>query len=635
VNATAQRAEQLTLARWQHRTRPAFRWTAFRGVLLVFGAVFGTVIVIHLIPNFGIPMHSDVSWRFRLQVASEPGLTEAIPYGMAILDARPNTYWEACIEYHRSFGRWDCLDVGFLRLTARLADANADLWRLVFALFGSAAVAVFWMIARELRMPTGVAAGLALGLVLAPLDVWTEYKASETKGVFFFMLALLLTLRATGWRQNALGAGAMLAAVLVKETFAAGWIAVLGALVYRQLDRNQGERMHLLRSVGWSLVPHAVAAMLIGGFVVLLKVLVPAQHDYAFLITGARPSLSQYAQTYLAALEPMLLRPTLLPAIAILVLGASLFCLIWSAESRRSMLRGYLSASTACLVFGFGLAILLHAAVYFETRRPIDDSRYVVPANFIAALLLGVLMTPMLRALPRSGGPAFSAVAAAVLGVVFVQLYGLPNELTIVGLVLGSAVIVVMAGAAALRLGRASFSAAVVGGLLVMLAVPGLDRSLDVAGWEQANQRDWTRFLNELAAAAQPGGHVQLIFDEPFMIEHAWAAETHTLLNGQTTLTYHLDVEDTRPYEGESGLVRFAVESFNAQRRPLPTEQDGSVTYVRASRRGQARSQPERVRGEAALNFLMSDPGGFLDNRYRAGKQSYFVYSIGRTDPRR
>ena len=66
------------------------------GLLLLFTALF------HLLPTAGTPLHSDVSWVYRLQVASDPLLERSIPFGLKTFGARPMGLVNACLAHYES-----------------------------------------------------------------------------------------------------------------------------------------------------------------------------------------------------------------------------------------------------------------------------------------------------------------------------------------------------------------------------------------------------------------------------------------------------------------------------------------------------------------------------------------------------
>ena len=78
---------------------------------------------------------------------------------------------------------------------------------------------------------------LAHSLILGPIDLWADSKAAEPKATLFLLLAIWLALRADSWKAQALSAAMMLLAALIKEPYAASWIAVLAVAVSRHVER--------------------------------------------------------------------------------------------------------------------------------------------------------------------------------------------------------------------------------------------------------------------------------------------------------------------------------------------------------------------------------------------------------------
>lgn len=590
------------------------------GLLLVFTAAF------HFLPALGTPLHSDVSWVYRLQIAHDPMLARAIPFGLETFGARPMGLVEACIAHYESFGRWNCADVAFFRMVAWLAQGSADGWRLMFLFFNVTALTLFTLTCRALDVPRSATLVLVAGLAVAPLEVWTTYRTSEPKAAIFLMLALWLAVRERRTWHAWAAALAMLLAVLIKEPMVAAWPAVIAGTLHRSMTRTGQGLLDAARRTWQTLTPHVVAAGILVAWVLALAATSTVRHSYPFMFAGEYAPPSVFIERYAAALAPALLRDH------IALLGVAMVAAVAATAARspqiRARLRSDYSASPlVILLAGLLASVILHGAIHWVTRRLIDDSRYVVPANYLAALAIGIAVTPMLRSLPVAARRVLQGAAATA--IVYGFFVHRPPAVELAVLAAVAAALVAAAGVVARTVLPRPPATSILGAsvLCVLLLVPRADEALDAAAAERCDLQAWENLVDRLVAEAPRHGHVVLRYAEPFMIEHAWGLETNTLLRGRLDLTYHLTVADSTPYAREAGLLRYAVDAFNAGRAPLPSS-PSAVMIITADRTGRARSTRSPAHGGEALRLLVRSPATFYHDRYVKGRAPYLRYTM-------
>lgn len=573
-----------------------------------FLATLAIAAAIHLLPRAGVPLQSDLTWVYRLQVA-DPSVVGSVPEGLAVFAAHPMGPLDACAAYYDAFGRWNCVDQIIFGVLARLAGDDADHWRLAFVLFDAATIALFVVVCRRWRVPSGMIAFLAGGLMLAPLEVWTEYTSSEVKASFFLFAAIALA--SLGGRAQVGAAVAMILSVLSKEPYLAAWPVVLAAAYVREGRRG--------------LLPHGAA---IGAVALLLVGLRyrPPRADYASSIAGAFPSLLSWLRDYEAALLPGLARGPV--AFGAFVLGGgTVAAALYRDIAIRQRVRAILVGERALLIVAaVVVSIALHGAIYYATRRSIAESRYVLPANELFAVALALVASALWRGLdePWRTRVLLATASGLVLGYAFQRRL---DEAFLLGALLMGVVLVAAIAAARVRR-RALARPAVLIALLLLLIVGPLDADMADAANARLDQESWLSLEEAVRLSAPADGHVRLVFLEPNMIETAWGLEAWTLLHGRHDLTYHLEILDTSLFAvGSGGLVRDYVAAFDSGRDPLPAD-PRRVLEVRADRAGHGRDTDERTRGPAALALLARSPADLWQDRYVRGHHAYLQYVL-------
>jgi len=565
--------------------------------------------LIHFAPRLGIPLQSDVTWIYRLQAARLDA--NVIPYGLASFAGRPMDPLSACIAYYDNYGRWDCIDVIVMRAIATVAGDHADLWRAPFVLLGSLAVTLLTLLLRRIGvswLPTLVLAG---GVLVSPLEIWGEYTAAEAKALPALLGSLLVALSARSWRGHSLAAALWLVAVFGKEPFAAAWPAVaMSAIAGPGLPRGTG-------GLARRIAPHGAALAGLIVFILVLR-LHPPLADYAFYLTTSGPSPIEWLRSYLAAIQPALLRgwPLGLGALA------AALALAWTTHSRRdsaAFVRSLFDRQGLLLAAGLSLAIAGHGALYFLTRRVIGEGRYAVPATVEVALLCGVVVAAVASLPSRDAARVGSAFA---IGASVGALARWGGDGTIVVALAAAMTVAVVIYAWRRRSGLALSA-----GLVVILLSGPLDLAIDDAITARIDQDSWRALQEATLLSAPRDGHVLLVFQEPNMVELAWGLETFTLLRGRTDLVYHLDLVDRTFFESETGLVRGYVDAVNRDRQPLPA--DGTrVVEVRADRSGRAAWRRERLSALDTLVLLVRSPESWAKRRYVTGKTPYLRWTL-------
>jgi len=619
--------------------RPSF----LRDLPLITG-VISVAFLLHVVPWWGIALHTDVIPTYRLQVSGIPGLAEAVPYGLQVATAYPMGAWDACLEGYRAYSRFSCMDVLLFRATAWAVDDDAHMWRIISFATNAASVALFLALARTLGASRTLAAAFGLSLIAGPLEIWAYYHAAEPKATLFLLLALFFALRAETVRQSALAATLMALACLTKETFAVTWVAVLAALLYRRLsvsDAPPGAPVWALLANWRLLAPHALAMLALGAFVGGLLLTSTPRANYALNAVAPYPPLRESALIFWTALQPALVRELLTPTLAVGVIAVTA-ALAASSAVRDGLLRAWRQPRLWLLVGGLLAAVVLHGLIYYLAKRPVDDSRYVLPANVLFCLACVTALAPLGAALTaRFGWLAYVTGLAVSLTAASALLWrlGRQNEAAIIGVflavVVGLAALgltVVVAALTRRRPQPVTVASAVYAGVAMLLLVPTIDNGLSNASAVRVNGVARTAFSEHLLREAPPNGHVVLRVAEPYMIEDVWATEASTLLAGRLDLTYHLEVEDLTPLRNDNGLVRFLIDAYNSGRRPLPAS-DAEILFIRARRDGMKHGALQRTPGYEALWLLLRSPAAFFANRYVDGRTPAWEYEMSHGRP--
>lgn len=579
-------------------------------------------VLVHWVPNVGVPLHSDTAWIFRLMAApaSDVGLARAIPEAFRVLGAYPHDPLHAFLEWYRQTERFNILDLTSLWMIARTSGGNAELWRLWSVVPLGLAIGFFYLTAVRLGIQRSLALLLGLALVVAPVEVWVRYNTAEPRGVFWLSVSCYLAIRSGRPIASVLSALAMLAAVLTKEPMLSGWVVVAALVYHRESMGPALSRAARVRRMAVQLAPHAAAFALLVAWVVFLKrfaVVVNSYTDPADL--GTLRASAVFVYYYLSGTFPRSLLPIAVGPLLLLAWYAWTGRIAWS-EARRELAE----SRTRVLIAALCVAMLVHAWVYYSTGRFVVD-RYVIPGSFFATLLTGVMLAPILRAV-RSGGSAREGMLVAAAGGALVgSAYRVGGEvwagaalLMVAGVAAAAALAVYRVWAAGAGGTRAEWGRGALVATSVLFILGQLPALLHYAAQNRIDQAQWQGLVSRIVREAPRGAHVVLRFREPYMIETAQGLEATTLLAGRHDLSYSLAIEDTATYVERPALasiVRAQIASFNAGRRVSP---GAPRVEVRADRDG----------GSSAGGEAPGVPVRSRDSHFSRGKRPYLNYQV-------
>lgn len=347
-------------------------------------------LTLHFFPNLAIPLHSDLTWFYRMQTTEDEAVVVAIPAGMREIGAYPKSFWQACRDWWRYSGRFNCGDVLGQRLTAKFAGASADLWRITNIILLSTTMGFFYLLLRELGVASIVAILISLALFFQPIGIWTNYKSAEPRAIFFLILGFLLLLKSNKIWASYLSALAILAAALTKETFVLTWVLAPAFVLFR-------DKKILL--VG--LFPHFLVLGLFIAFYLYLRLFYPVwTSGYVFSRSVASQSIFDFA------LNILRMAPAYFKDVRFLLLFL-VFVLVTLRLKFRDVLAKTLNvfgeSRFKFLILSFAAAILLAALPYLVTGREIVD-RYQVPGVFFTSLLVAVFVMPIYKYVFKNNG---------------------------------------------------------------------------------------------------------------------------------------------------------------------------------------------------------------------------------------
>lgn len=98
-----------------------------RDTLLPFAFFISLAIMVHFLPNLGVPLHSDTAWIFRLQSSDDAGIESDAPYWMREMGAYQSGPVDGALTLGVYFGRANLLNLIQYWLMAKLAGTNGDL----------------------------------------------------------------------------------------------------------------------------------------------------------------------------------------------------------------------------------------------------------------------------------------------------------------------------------------------------------------------------------------------------------------------------------------------------------------------------------------------------------------------------
>lgn len=481
-------------------------------------------LTLHFFPNLKTPLHSDLTWFYRMQTTKDSSLRWAIPVGMRQIGAYPKNFSDSCRDWWQYSARFNCADVLGQRLTAKVAGERADVWRLVNIVLLSTTMGLFYLLLRLLKVANLLAVLVSLGLFFQPIGIWTDYKSAEPRAIFFLILGFLLLLVSNKIWSSYLSALAILVAALTKETFVLAWVLVPAFIWLRE------PKMEMSRLIA-ALLPHLAATGLLAAFYLSLRLFYPVWTSGYVFSNQTGGVGGDYLLFNLLRMAPAYFKDRwlviILAALFLIGVGAK-----WQ-EAWRATAKIFQKTRLRFLILAIVLAIFLAAVPYFLTGREILD-RYQVPGNLYFSLAVAVLLTPLYQIAAKSARVWY--------------------KLTF--------------------------------GLAILIFILGQIRFILARSWQdRIDQQAWQGLVEDVFRFAPKDGHVVLTFDDPYMVETAYSLEANTLILGRRDLTYHLKIEGGGDYEAD-GFVRANIELFNKDRKEIPKEESGRVLYVVADRKG-------------------------------------------------
>lgn len=476
--------------------------------------IFLLAIVIHWLPNKGIPLHSDVTWYFRMQV--EDGRAESgYPPWMKDIGAYPDSIFANFGKWYQLTGRYNILDFALFRSLATIAGDNADLWRLFYVLLMATSVGFFYLISKELGITGKVRILLVLALLLWPLGPWTDYKTSEPKALLALMGAYFLTVRSKKMLVNLVSAFLILAAVLIKETFLVGYILIPFLIFWRNLNA---------RKILFDLAPYIFSFFLfLGYFLGVRFVLGTVEGGYRNLNQGLGENMFTYFLYNNINLLPVFANSWL----KLIILESMTIFLVSISGIKITKTIWYRIRSQWVIICGLLMTIFFYELVYFLTNQELFD-RYLIPGNFLAAFLFGLLIT-----------------------LLFLRL-------------------------------RPTWQKVFFGSILILM-IPTVGTLVKNRAQNRIDQQAWQSLISQVKEAPV-AAHVVLEFDDPFMIETAQSLEANTIMAGRSDLTYHLNVGGYSDSVQREDFVNKLIELFNLEREPIIS--DTEILYIKADRKG-------------------------------------------------
>ena len=581
-------------------------------------AVAFTVILvaflIYWLPQIGAPLPTDVIWIYRLQVAPAEEIGQ-VPAGLDLFTGAPMGWIDACVAHYEAYKRLNCGDIVLWRLFAIIAGSSGPAW-LALTLVGNIAMVV--LVDQSLRrLDAGwlLRVIAAAGLMLLPIQTWMVPATSEPR----LSLAIAAAVAAALSGRHLIAAVAMALAVAFKEPSIVWW-PFIAALSLIAPDRNGRIEGTVAR-----LAPHAIVGLVIllaGGAIWFIA---EARNNYPFLVTTPRPDILPYIGRALAGMAPAVMGVHILWSLplAVLVLVAG----VWRKGGGARLVTTVRAPAWWLPLLAGVLGIAGHVAVHWLTRREIGDSRYLVPGNIVAIVLIGIALQPLLLRTGRGFAAVAGAIAVAAvfshLWSPYPEMHALAPLVAIPAAILGL-VAVLIAGGRRWQIATGLFT----GFTLGWLSTATIDYRLRIAAEEVVDRRSWNQAVNDFVQLPQ-NVWVLLRTSDPLMIETVWSLQAELLFTGRKDVTLWVEPADTSFYSQESGLVKSAHEAFNASAMTRERAEQAArpVMVSEMARTGRQRSKPGPTHSPFEWLFLaIDDPAGFMRQRYFQGKMGYLVW---------
>lgn len=569
-------------------------------------------LIVHWLPNLGVPLQSDTSWTFLLQSSHDAHLSTSVPEGLRFLSAYPQDPISGAVSFSQVAQRYNVGNNLQYWFTAWIAGENADIWRLIPILFMGAAVGLFYRAARLLAVNAIVAGLVSMWLLFTPFDAWQEYNKSESLAVFFMMGAIFLAARAHGTWSTWASAGAMAAAVLTKETFFPAWSIVFAVQVrWIWSDRSSAGRWGRLVRSSW---PHFAAAAIIVSAFIAIAATRESGPNYSST-TGDSPGLLAFIREYATNVTPILQKRFWAVPVLVLTAMATIGVLVGALRRRTVPLR----PGVVVIAVVLGAAVIMHAVAYWLTGRTISG-RYVIPANFEMGMLVAIAATwiwEWSKSLSRTRWVWLSLALAAAL----VVLAG--------GIIYAIAALIAVAAAGAYLFQKIFIQkdvtawklAALVFGFILVLA-PLVDVVLRDAGQNRTDQTKWWSLIREVEAQAPENGHVDIVMDGVLTIETAQSLAAHLILHGRNDLAFSARLAHPESPGTNSPWAKLLFDKFNASLAEMPTD-PSKVMTITLDRHGD-RNYVRKRSGSSIPSRLIS----LFAQRYGTDRPAYLQYDI-------
>jgi hypothetical protein len=219
------------------------------------------------LPNYNIPLQSDITWIYRLQTNLSNQLDQSIPYGLQVTGAYDRNFIGHFIKWYQLNGRYNIADNFALKSISHIAGEDANAWRLITVIIVCLGVWIFYLIGLSLGFPKGLFFLLCLSLYLYPLDIWIDYRSTEPRAFLLLSLSILTAIRLKRYMWYVFSSALFLLAVLTKETFIIYWV-LFPIILY--LKKPNSLRRTLIETV-----PYIGAVAILSVFVLLLKINIP------------------------------------------------------------------------------------------------------------------------------------------------------------------------------------------------------------------------------------------------------------------------------------------------------------------------------------------------------------------------
>jgi hypothetical protein len=301
------------------------------------------------------------------------------------------------------------------------------------------------------------------------------------------------------------------------------------------------------------------------------------------------PLLGFMAET-VRALQPDLAFLKLIPWLKVLMLLfalAAVIRLVWRTKYVKWF--GDWDARFALVIAALVIALFFHAIPFYMTSRSVEG-RYIAPANFIAAMLIGLVGTPFFRIVVR-----FTVLPFADL------IYNRPAAINF----------------------AANVSLLVVS---IVALVPPLDNLMMETAQYRVDMNAWEALNDLVADSAPPHAHVVASFPRPSMGETD-ALMINLLLRGRYDITYHVgDFPDAACRDTPEYCQSY--DDFNALQPPLPQGGDLPVVYVNVSGGKGVHRTDSPASSMVILKRFVRSPCLFLHTRYFAGVNPFLEYTV-------